>query len=904
MKRHYLIFFLFCCWAKSALIAQGRLDTLKITYQADNQPLIGVLNALEPLLNVQIYARPEQLANQYVTIRAQQQPATAVLKEVLLRTRLAPVYYRDYAIILLPDNLVSTKFTPEYYQTRSIAQETPNVPTNDNEVWNIGSTDNIAPTGRATIRINITDAATREPLTGAVVKWPNLPNTGLKTDATGSGELEVPTGVQPISVEMLGYLSKEGILRVWNNGVLNISLVNQPNTLREIQINADAADANVSKTQIGTTRLDPKAIKKAPTLLGEADVVRTLLQTTGVTTVGEGAAGFNVRGGDTDQNLVLQDDIVLYNSSHALGFFSTYNTDLVSKVELYKSIIPAEYGGRLSSVLDVRMSEGNPDRWKVKGGVGMVSGRIGIEGPIVKQRTTLSAGMRGSYSDWVLGIFPQLELKNSSAAFNDINASITHRWNNKNTLTLGAYSAADRFNYNREFGFDYRTQAVQGIYKHSFNERTFSRFSVATSRYDSQQDNLTGNLAGRIVNSVRYLKLKEVFSKRLSEGLKLDLGAEATRYWIEPGTQSPLSPTSVITPKKLATEHGLEIGAFASADWLISSKLAILGGLRWNHYRFLGPKAVFTYDENFKNITDTTLFGAGATIAQYNFIEPRFSFKWQLSKSRSIKTGYSRTSQFINQIFNSDTPTPTSQYQLSTGNIPPFRSHNLALGYFHNTKGNQWELSSEVFYRIIDQLWDYRDFAQLLANETLEREIRQGVGRAYGLELSVRTNRPIYNGQIGYTYSRAFRQVAGINDGNWYASNFDKPHILNFTFNYQPTQRQTLTINFTYSTGRPTTAPISSYRYQDNIIVPIYGYRNQVRIPDYHRMDISYTLGQGYNKKRTLKTSWNLSIYNLYARRNAFSVFFKQAPDLGAVANRLAILGTAFPAITLNIETQ
>jgi TonB-dependent Receptor Plug Domain len=904
MKRHCLTFFFLICWVSTVALAQNRLDTLKITYQTDNQPLSLVLEQLEPLLEVQIYARPEQLAQQNVTIRAQQQPASAVLREVLVRTRLAPVYYRDYAIVLLPDNLVRTNFTPEYYQTRTLAEVESTTSANGSGVWDIGNKDNIAPTGQANITIRITDVATNEPLIGAVVRWPNLPGKGLKTDTDGQGDLEVSTGIQPISVEMLGYLTVEGILRVWNDGSLEIGLTNQPNTLKEIQISADAADANVSKTQIGTTRLDPKAIKKAPTLLGEADVVRTLLQTTGVTTVGEGATGFNVRGGDTDQNLVLQDDIVLYNSSHALGFFSTYNTDLVSKVELYKSIIPAEYGGRLSSVLDVRMSEGNPDRWKVKGGVGMVSGRIGIEGPIVKQRTTLSAGMRGSYSDWVLGIFPQLELKNSSAAFNDINASITHRWSNKNTLTLGAYSAADRFNYNQEFGFNYRTQAVQGIYKHSFNERTFSRFSVATSRYNSQQDNLTGNLSGRIENSVTYLKLKEVFSKRLSEGLKIDLGAEATRYWIDPGTQSPLSPTSVIIPKKLATEHGLEIGAFASTDWLISAKLAILGGLRWNHYRFLGPKAVFTYDENFNNITDTTLYSAGATIAKYNFVEPRFSFKWQLSKAHSIKTGYSRTSQFINQIFNSDTPTPTSQYQLSTGSIPPFRSHNMALGYFHNTRNNQWELSSEVFYRIIDQLWDYRDFAQLLANETLEREIRQGIGRAYGLELSARTNRPIYNGQIGYTYSRAFRQVADINEGNWYASNFDKPHILNLSFNYQPTQRQTLTINFTYSTGRPTTAPVSSYRYQDNIIVPIYGYRNQVRIPDYHRMDISYTLGQGYNKKRTLKTSWNLSVYNVYARRNAFSVYFKQAPDLGAVANRLAILGTAFPAITLNIETQ
>jgi hypothetical protein len=899
---------LLCCfaWLANNLCAQ-QLDSLRVTYRADNQPLTGIFKALEGLTKCSFFYSDTAWARQKMTIEVQNQPLALVLDRLVQGSEMGYLFYRDYAVILMPKEVLNTVYTADYYNTLSVARRQKDSTMVDlpNQI-SIGSSERIHPTGRAKVNFRIRDEEGKEPIGGAAVSWPNLTGKNTATDKEGQTEIVIPTGEQIVTVQAVGYVPFEGRVLVWNDGSAEIRLQSMPNLLSEVQIKADAADANVSKAQIGVTRLDPKAIKKLPTLLGEADVVRSLLLTTGVTSVGEGASGFNVRGGDTDQNLMLQDEMILFNSSHALGFFSTFNTDLVSKVELYKSIIPAEYGGRLSSVLDVRMSEGNTEKWKMKGGVGLVSGRLGAEGPLRKGSTSLSIGGRVSYADWVLKLFRQLELRRSSASFYDANMGITHRWKQKNSLTISMYSAGDQFTYNNLFGFDYRTFSGQLIYKRSISEQFFSRFSLSVGDYQSEQSNQEGVNSGTLRSGIRYYKMKESLSRRWHSKLKTDAGIEGVYYQVQPGTQAPIGSISNVVTRSLEREQAAEAAIWVSGEWDANTRLTLTGGARLNHYRFLGAKTVLTYSgtPSIANISDTIAYGSGSTIAQFTYAEPRFSLRYRLNRRSSIKTGYSRTSQFVNQIFNTDTPTPTSQFQLSTPYIPPFRAHNVAAGYFYNTYNNQWEMSGEVFYRNIDKLWDYRDFAKLTVNPNLETEIRQGKGLAYGFELSAKTNRPLYNGQLGYTYSRALRQVGGINKGQWYASNFDKPHVLNMVFNYQPSQRHTLTFNFTYSTGRPTTAPLTSYRLGGNIIVPVYAPRNQSRIPDYHRLDIAYTIGQGYNKRKTFKTSWNLSLYNVYARKNAFSVFFSQAPDLSTVANRLAILGTVFPAITLNIETK
>ncbi|MDX1406551.1 MAG: TonB-dependent receptor, partial [Saprospiraceae bacterium] len=362
---------------------------------------------------------------------------------------------------------------------------------------------------------------------------------------------------------------------------------------------------------------------------------------------------------------------------------------------------------------------------------------------------------------------------------------------------------------------------------------------------------------------------------------------------------------SIITEAALETEQAMEAAGFLNAEYLVSTPLLVSAGVRFAYYQFLGPKTVFDYADpdqpRVQEIIDTTAYGNGK-ISSYTSVEPRLSVRYRLTRNSSVKLGYSRTAQFINQIFNSDSPTPTSQWQLSTAYIKPQRSHNVSVGYFRNINDNMWETSLEVYGRLIDQLYDYRDFADLVVNPHLETELRSGEGRTYGAELSIRKKEGVINGWLSYTLSRSERQIEGINDGDWYPSNFDKTHVLSLLFNYQPNRRNTLTLNFNFSTGRPTSPPVGTYETIDGLIVPVYANRNQIRIPDYHRLDVAYTLGKGYKKDRKIQTSWTISVYNIYGRKNAFSVFYTQAAFQRTQANQLSILGSAFPAITLNFE--
>lgn len=894
---------------QSLPLAGQSLDSLRITIDMQGVPLVEVFRQLETQHNLRFYYPPETLSEQPINARFTNTALSEVLQQLLKNEGLGFFFYRDNAVAIAPLAVVNTDYTPGFYKAvKDLSAQTAGeggASETAKSSWTVGDTNNINPKGEARVSVTILDAQNGELIVRAAVQWEGFPEKNIYSDGKGKFETTLPTGVHRLKIQQVGYVGFMEQVRVFNDGELVIKLAVNTTQLAEVLVKAESPDANISNAEIGVARLDPKSIKRSPTLLGEADVVRSLLLGTGVTSVGEGAAGFNVRGGETDHNLLLQDECVLFNSTHALGFFSTYNTDLVQKVELYKSIIPAQYGGRLASVLDVEMRDGSFEKWKIQGGIGPVTGRLSVEGPVWKNKSSLIAGVRASYSDWVLRLAKKVELKRSSASFYDANIRYVHRLNAKNSLILSGYAAEDQFVYNRSFGFDYRTMSGQITWKHFFREDFFSNFSVVASQYKSTQTDLEGADGGQLDNGIEYFKFKEHLTWQIRRGLQLEAGLESILYKVQPGKQQPVGPVSVITNKVLEKESGLESAIFGNAEWTISPYWTLIGGLRMNDYRFLGPKTVFAYDPvvSPENVSDTLSYGSGQTIARYGSIEPRLSSRYRLNAYSSVKAGYSRTSQFINQIFNTDTPTPTSQYQLSTSHIKPFRSHNFAAGYFRNTKDNLWETSAEVFYRVLDKLWDYRDFANLTVNDKLETEIRYGKGRAYGLELSVKTSRQLYNGQVGYTFSRTKRSVNGIDKGNWYPSNFDKPHVFNLILNYQPSQRHTLTFNFTYSTGRPTTAPLTSYRLQNNLIVPVYAPRNQVRIPDYHRLDISYTIGRGYNKRKTLRTSWNFSIYNVYARRNAFSVFYVQDPYQKAVANRLAVLGTIFPAITINFET-
>lgn len=885
------------------LSAQAVTD-LPITATFEGQSISSVLQEIENTNKIPFYYKQSDLPNKSITATFENASLSDVLYEVFRDTPIDFMAYRDYAIILAPQNIVQESYSADYYQA---LENNLNVDENERESKRtivVGNFKNLSASGRAKIAGTILDEQTEEPIIGATLLFTEL-NVGTATDFNGAYETEIPTGEYELLIQYIGYSDMVKKVKVFSDGTINLEMAKAAVDLEEVVVSARAVDANVENVQIGVSRLEVKDIKKTPTFLGEADVVKTLLLNPGVSTIGEGATGFNVRGGNVDQNLILQDEGFIFNASHALGFFSTFNADLIRSVELYKGSIPAQFGGRLASVLDVELRDGNFEDFKIKGGAGPVSSRISLEGPVVKDKSSFLLGFRSTYSDWILNAVNVEEVQRSSAFFYDANLKYTHRIDKKNSITLSGYSSQDDFVFNEEFGFDYSTWMAQLTYKSIFSDQLYNNFTLTTSTYTSEQTDLAELTGSSLTNEISYYKFKNSLSYTLDNDLKFDVGLSSILYTSLPGERVPVGDLSDVLPVRLEDEKGLESAAFINAEYEVSPSLLIAGGLRFSYYQFLGLKTIFQYidddpTQGFDNAIGSTV--ENGTIASYGTLEPRFSLRYRLSADKSVKVGYSRTAQYVNQIYNSDTPTPTNQFQLSTNYIEPQRSHNLSAGYFQNFDNNNIETSIEVFARAIDDAFDYRDFADLIVNNHLETEILAGEGRAAGVELSLKKKEGTYNGWLSYTYSRSERRIDGINNNDWYKSNFDKPHDISLVLNYNPNQRHTLTVNFNYSTGRPATPPLGNYVTDRGLAIPIFAERNQVRIPDYHRMDIAYTIGQGYKKTAKFKTSWTISLYNVYGRRNAFSVYYTQGAFNIPQANQLSILGSVFPAVTFNFE--
>lgn len=891
------------CFLSFFITAQSVLDA-KISGSYQGQTAEAILEQIEAQHPIRFFFQGGELPEQKHTGTFTEAKLSEVLDFLLQNSLFGYFEYRERSIIIMPRLMINEAYSSNYYKALEASLNTDETAQEKRRQIIVGDISQLRPSGKAVVKGRLVDENDNEPIIGATIFFPDL-EIGLASDAEGGFEVEIPTGAYEMNVQYVGYQEIVEVVQVFSDGEINLKMATDAVQLQEVVVEAQGPDANVQNAQIGVERLDVGEIKKLPAFLGEVDVVNTLLLYPGVSTIGEGATGFNVRGGDVDQNLILQDEGFIFNSSHALGFFSTFNADLISEVELYKGNIPAQYGGRLTSVLDVKMRDGDFNNFHLKGGVGPISSRISLEGPIIEGKSSFLGGFRSSYSDWILNLIRVPEVQRSSSFFYDANLRFTTRINEKNSIILSGYSSEDDFVYNNEFGFDYQTLMGQLIYKKIFNDQFFSNLSFTGSQYKSAQTAFGGLDAARVENELTYYRLKEHLTLTPNNDLQLDAGLAATYYLADPGNQSPANSESQIPERALEREKGLEAGVFVNADWSITPAFQVSAGLRFNLYQFLGPKTIYLYENDepsLANILGTQIYGGGESIASYGSLEPRFSMRYRLNAETSIKAGYSRTAQFINQIFNTDSPTPTSQWQLSTKYIKPTRSHNFSAGIFRNFDNNLWETSAEIYYRIVDQLFDYKDFADLNINDHLETELLAGEGRAYGLELSIKKKEGIFNGWLSYTLARTERLIEGINKGDWYPSNFDKPHDLSLVLNWQPNQRNTLTLNFNYGRGRPTTAPIGNFRDISGLTIPIYSQRNQLRIPDYHRIDIAYTLGKGYNRTKKFKTSWTISIYNVYGRRNAFSVFFTQGAFQLPVSNKLSILGSAFPSVTFNFE--
>jgi outer membrane receptor protein involved in Fe transport len=642
--------------------------------------------------------------------------------------------------------------------------------------------------------------------------------------------------------------------------------------------------------------------------MGEVDPIRSLTTLPGVSTSGELAAGFNVRGGESGQNLVLQDGAIIYNPSHLFGFFSAFNPDMVSGVTLYKGGGPAYFGGRISSVLDVSLKNGDAGKHSVTGGIGFVSSRLAAEGPIVRNKSSYLVGGRISYCNWLINATDDIQLKNSSANFYDITAKVFQTINENNYLTISLYNSYDAFSLAADSVFSWGTQNYALKWDHTFKENFFSTLNISNSNYFSEVES-NNELDGFVYrNAINNLALKYDLTYSLSEESKLIAGLESTGTLLEPGKRDPDENAVNIKPENMNDQRSIESAVYVQGDFKLSKKLSMTAGLRYSYFVRLGREDIYTYDYNniqgrYPGILDTIQYSNGDVIKHYSGLEPRLSLRFLMSENASLKASYFRGYQYMHLISNTTSVTPQDYWVSSGPYLKPEIGDQYSLGYFRNLKQNRYEVSVEGFYKNVTNAVDYIEGADITLNPVLDAGLSQGKGRAYGVEVLLKRNTGRLNGWLAYTYSRSLRKFDTessivINDGKYYPSAFDQPNNVSLVLNYQLDARTTFSANFNYSTGRPITIPISKFSYDAYLSVLNYSERNEYRIPDYHRLDVSLTIKENPNKKHRIHSEWVISIFNVYGRKNTYSIFF----DRYGRAKKLSVLGSIFPSISYNFR--
>ncbi len=755
----------------------------------------------------------------------------------------------------------------------------------------------------------IIDQSTNETLPEAIISTNNKLYYAI-ADEKGNYELILRSGIYELEISYLGYETLSAQLTIYEDATYDFQL-SEGVTLGEVTVSQKKKDDNVTSSIAGIEQLSIEQLERQSKLLGETDVLRSLQSISGVSSTGEGASGFNVRGGNTDENLIFQDGNLIMNPVHALGFFSLFHPDMVDQVTLYKGGVPAKYGGRLSSVLDVRLREGDQQKFSIKGGVGLATSRLALEGPIIKNKVSFIIGGRASYFDWILKQADNLDVNKSEAFFYDLTAKVDARLSPTTKFGFSGFATQDEFQFSDEVKFDYSTTTGAVYLKQIIGEKINLNANLNIGSYQSSLFDIRGTNQSQFNNQIDYARASLMGYYQVNDNYSLEVGAEQNRYTVSPGKLSPLDENSSILADELPQERGQETALFLENKLNLGDKIEILAGLRYTIYQSLGADQVFLYDENVPKseltIIDSLQFGANETIIDYTGFEPRLAVRYLINEQNSIKLNYNRSFQFFSQISNTASATPIDIWQLSNYHIRPQRADNFSVGYYRNFQDNSIQTNLTLFYRTIQDLIEYKDFAQLLLNPHIETDLLVGEGRAYGLEVSFTKSTGKHQLDANYTYSRSLRQIVAtttqesVSNGNWYPSNFDKPHIFNLNYFIQTSEKTNLSINFTYSTGRPTTAPVSAYSSGNILSIPVYSERNQYRIPDFHRLDVAYTIGP-WGKKAGRENSITLSIYNVYFRKNAFSVFFRQLPFQSISANRVAVLGSAFPAITYNFK--
>lgn len=888
--------------------------------------LDSLVNTLERVTSYKFYYSPQQTDTLLLSINLTDgsNPLLA-LKTALEKNGFALSNVDAHHIYITKGDPITTQLNSLFY-ARATQDEVPLVYQNEqlqkmleskqiladseNKLYTLGDAQMADKPGNVKIMGYVRDHITGEPIAGINVfsedkKWYAM------SDTYGHYTLTLPRGYNTLLIQGFGYKDSHRSLRVFSDSDFDVSIEEEVFSLQGIVVSAEKM-ANVRDVQLGVEKVRADRIRHIPTAFGEADVIKVVLTLPGVKTVGEASGGFNVRGGATDQNLILFNEGTIYNPSHLFGLFSLFNNDVVNNIELYKSSIPARYGGRISSVLEVNSREGSKNKLTGSAGIGLLTTKVALEGPLAKDKTSFILAARTTYSDWLLKLIPEGNgYDDGKANFYDFNAGISHKFNEKNFLHINGYYSRDRFSFNKESSYMYQNANGSLKYRSVLSDRTTLVLAGAYDRYNYHTKDFSYAAAAYdMAFTLQQITGKLDLTTRLGEKHKLSYGLNAFYYLMNPGDYVPYGSESLVMPDHLQRERGVETALYLSDNWDITPKFSVEYGVRYNFYAALGDKKYYTYQEgapkSMETVLDTVTVANGKIVKPYHGPEFRISARYAFTPSFSIKAGFNSMRQNIHMLSNTTVISPTDIWKLSDANIQPQTGWQAAMGLYKNFSNNTIECSIEGYYKNMDHYMDYAPAAELLMNHHIETDVIETQGKAYGVEFMVKKTLGRLNGWLSYTYSRTLlRQndptvLNPINNGEWYSAPYDKPHDVKLVGNYKFTHRVSLSVNVDYSTGRPMTMPMGTYFYAGGWRL-LYTLRNANRIPDYFRMDIALNIEPSHKLTLLTHSSFTIGVYNVTGRKNPYSVFFR-SDGINVNSYKLSVFGCPIPYVTYNIK--
>ncbi|MBN7810392.1 TonB-dependent receptor [Algoriphagus sp. H41] len=865
------------------------------------------VDLVEEETSYRFYLKESDVKDLTVNLEARQHRLEEVLAVIFDKTDLKFSISGEQEVFISRGEKMLVAFAPDYFRQNTVG--TSSLVQDEfvrNRRYTVGTPGHGA---EATLSGVITSLESQKPIEGAVV-YERESQRQTITNKEGRYQLTLPKGNQTLLIQNIGGYTEQRLLDIQGDAALDITIGEGIFSLSEVVVRSGAL-TNVSRPEMGVQSLSVQQLRKLPAVMGEVDIIRGILTMPGVNTAGEASVGFNVRGGAADQNLILLDQNTLYNPSHLFGFFSAVNSDMVQGVELYKAGIPASYGGRLSSVLQVTPKTGRQDKIGGSGGIGPLTSRLSLDGPL-GENTTFVVGARLTYSDWLLDYLEErADLGASRAQFGDFNASIQQQLGEKDKLRASAYYSMDKFQFDPDTVYSYSNLNYALTWTHYFNDELEADFSLGQDKYDfavrGEDNPLNSYLYGFDISQTFA---KAVFRQEKGDRHLLSYGIHGIGYDLNPGKIDPYGAESIVIPDEVAREKGLEASVFLGDEFEVSEKLTLSGGVRLNWFGFFGPQTLPEYASGEpyfpENIIGDTSYGKGDLIKSYLGPELRLSGRYALNNWSSIKAGVNTMRQSIHLLSNSSVITPTDTWKLSDAFIRPQTGVQYALGYFRNLENNAIEFSAELYYRSMQNLLDYRSGATLVLNDRIEQDVLVTKGKAYGLELYLKKVTGKLNGSLAYTYSRSLmltdpsERKEQVNRSDWYPSNFDQPHTANLVLNYELSRRVNTTLAGKYSTGRPVTLPVAKFEYGGSERV-YFADRNSFRIPDYFRLDLSVNLEGNHKVNKIAHGSWSLGVYNILGRDNAYSVYY--IPEGGKLSGyQLSIFAEPIPFVSYNFR--